>query len=132
MKILILLSFALLLSICSMAKEPLTGKISLKIVDKQQNFSAGTFIELLNAKDSSLVRYATTGNDGAIDFTELAPGSYVVYIPQIGSKSYTAFTLKISNPEELYDITLTCPMPNEVTVVAQGRNLFPKRVAKIG
>ena len=128
MKTITLLSLALLLSVSTIAKS--TGKISLKIIDKQQNSSAGTFVELLNAKDSSLARFAITGKDGTIDFSNLAQGSYVVFIPQIGGKNYLSFTLKISKPEELYEMTLTCPAANESTVVA-GHSIFTKKFTKL-
>ncbi|HTA82326.1 MAG TPA: hypothetical protein VK783_05330 [Bacteroidia bacterium] len=128
MKIITLLSLALLLSVSTIAKP--TGKISLKIIDKQQNSSAGAFVELLNAKDSSLARFASTGKDGTIDFSNLAQGSYVVFIPQIGGKNYLSFTLKISRPEEMYEMTLTCPASNEITVVA-GRSIFTKKITKL-
>jgi hypothetical protein len=96
-----------------------TGKIDLRIVDQQQKPSTQTFVELLNAKDSSLVQFATSDSKGNVEFQNLGKGNYLVFIPEIGTKSYLTYSFSVNNSDEYYDVTLTSKAHGEVVIVKQ-------------
>ena len=131
MKNITLLSI-ILASLCVSAKAQSNGKADLRIVNPQQKPLSETFVELLNAKDSSLVQFAITDKMGLVEFKGLQKGSYMAFIPEIGSKNYVSYLFNISNYDEAYDITLLCKLCTEITIVAQNQGTGSKRDGKIG
>jgi hypothetical protein len=63
---------------------PLT-KINLKLEDIHKNPKKEVYVELLNAKDSSVVAVAVSGKEKVMEFTNLPKGKYLVYVPNIGA-----------------------------------------------
>jgi hypothetical protein len=131
MKKIILLS-AILLSAYFCANGQGTGKIDLRIVDQQQKPVSKTFAELLNAKDSSVVQYATSNVNGYVEFENLQKGKYLVFIPEIGTKIYSTYFFDIYNTDEYYDVTMICKVHTEATIVAQTGSSMTKKVSKLG
>jgi hypothetical protein len=95
-----------------------TGKISLEIVNPEQKPSPNTFVELLNAKDSTVVGYTTADRYGYAEFNNLKYGHYKVFIPQAGNNSYVSSPISIINPEEQYSLTIICKTTNRVVIMA--------------
>ena len=116
----------------SQAKGQSNGKIDIRIVNQQQKPSPEALVELLSAKDSSLVQFGTTDKNGLAEFKGLKKGSYIAFVPEIGSKNFTSYLFNISNYDEAYDITLLCKVCNEVIIVAQAPTQGSKRVTKLG
>ena len=71
-------------------------KISLKVEDKNNNPKKEVIIELLNAKDSSLVAVAISGKDKVMEFTNLPKGNYLVYVPNIGTRGFISPVINVA------------------------------------
>jgi hypothetical protein len=129
-----ILSFLTLAILCLglQARGQSNGKIDIRIVNQQQKPSPEALVELLNAKDSSMVQFATTDKNGLAEFKGLQKGNYIAFVPEIGSKNFTSYLFNISNYDEAYDITLLCKVCNEVTIVAQAPTLSTKKASKLG
>ena len=127
MKKIILISLALI-SLGLSSKAQSTGKINLSIVDQQQKPTAEALVELLNAKDSSMVQFATTDTKGNVEFKGLAKGKYIAFVPEIGNMHYSLYQFDIRNYDEAYDITLLCKACTEIIVTGQA----VKKENKIG
>jgi len=131
MKKIILLSLALLgLGFSSKAQS--TGKINLSIVDQQQNPTPEALVELLNAKDSSMVQFATTDTKGNVEFKDLTKGKYIAFVPEIGNMHYALYQFDIRNYDEAYDITLLCKACTEIIITGQAPAVNTKKENKIG
>jgi|SRR6185312_2133376 len=117
MKNLIILSVALL-SVWHTATGQITGKISLKVVNAKQQVAPNSFVELLSAKDSTVVEFGMTDKNGIVQFDNLKYGKYKVFLPQNGLNSYLSNTISINNPDEEYSFTITCKTPNSVGIKA--------------
>ena len=70
------IAVALVWQVCLFAQASVKGKISFTVVNEQKTPVENATAELLNAKDSSLVRTAITGRNGTGDFENVAPGEY--------------------------------------------------------
>jgi uncharacterized surface anchored protein len=122
MKNLILIAFAYLLSVGNIASSQTSGKINIVVTDQQQKPMGSTYVELLNAKDSTLVQFASTDKNGNIEFTGLKNGKYIVFVPETGYKSYVSSSVSISHTGEEYSLTVIIPesnFHNEVIVIGQ-------------
>lgn len=64
------------------------GKVDLKVFDSAQKPLDGIMVQLVKAKDSSMVQYAFTGQDGTAEFTDMRNNKYRVYIAQVGYTNY--------------------------------------------
>jgi iron complex outermembrane recepter protein len=59
------------------------------IVNNDKNLpDAGAVVQLMNAKDSSAVKYSISDKDGYAEFTNVKFGKYLLYINQLGYESY--------------------------------------------
>jgi len=74
---------------------PLT-KINLKLEDINKNPKKEVLVELLNAKDSSIVAIAISGNQRVMEFTNLPKGKYIVYAPNIGTKGFLSPVINVT------------------------------------
>ncbi len=76
-----------------------SGKISGIIQDAAGKPLQSVSVSLLKAKDSSLVKIAVTGKEGAYDFESIAEGSYFVTVSLIGYEKSESkvFDLSASN-----------------------------------
>lgn len=115
-----------LLGLSMSAKAQTNGRLELNLIDQQQHPSVQTLVELLNAKDSSVVQYATTDTKGNVQFNNLKRGKYLAFVPHIGDMRYDIYQFEIRNFDEAFDITLLCKACTEITISAD------KKVGKIG
>ncbi len=74
---------------------PLT-KINLKLEDIHKNPKKEVYVELLNAKDSSVVSIAVSGKEKVMEFTNLPKGKYLVYVPNIGPKGFLSQEINVT------------------------------------
>ena len=71
-------------------------KINLKVEDKYSNPKKEVIVELLNAKDSSLVAIAVSGKEKVMEFTNLPKGKYIVFVPNIGTKGFLSQVINVT------------------------------------
>ncbi|HTA28663.1 MAG TPA: hypothetical protein VK809_12800 [Bacteroidia bacterium] len=71
-------------------------KINLKVEDKHSNPKKEVIVELLNAKDSSLVAIAVSGKEKVMEFTNLPKGRYIVYVPNIGTNGFLSQIINVT------------------------------------
>lgn len=71
-------------------------KINLKVEDIYSNPKKEVIVELLNAKDSSLVAMAVSGKEKVMEFTNLPKGKYIVYVPNIGAKGFLSPVINVT------------------------------------
>ena len=119
---LILLACAYMLSLGNFANGQAAGKMNIVVTNAQQKPMESTFVELLNAKDSSLVQFSTTGNDGSTEFKGLQNGNYIVFVPEMGNKSYISNTVTLNHTGEEFSLNVIlaeAKAHNEVIVVGQ-------------
>ena len=119
---LILLALVYMFSLGNFANGQALGKINIVVTNAQQKPMESTFVELLNAKDSSLIQFSTTGNDGSIDFKGLQNGNYIVFVPELGNKSYISNTVTLNHSGEEFSLNVILAEArshNEVIVVGQ-------------
>jgi hypothetical protein len=72
-------------------------KLNLKVEDKYSSPKKEVVVELLNAKDSSLVAVAVSGKERVMEFTNLQNGKYLVYVPNIGTKGYVSPVVDVTS-----------------------------------
>ncbi|MDB5208092.1 MAG: TonB-dependent receptor [Flavisolibacter sp.] len=78
-------SLMLLFSFFSFAaKAQTSGKVTGAVIDGSQKTIESATIALLKAKDSSNVKFAVAGKDGAFSFEGIADGRYLVSITAVG------------------------------------------------
>jgi hypothetical protein len=70
--------------------------INLKLEDTHKNPKKEVLVELLNAKDSSVVAIAMSGKEKVMEFTNLSKGSYIVYVPNIGAKGFLSPVINVT------------------------------------
>src|SRR5271156_3738049 len=70
--------------------------ISLKVEDAHKNPKKEVLVELLNAKDSSVVAVAMSGKEKVIEFTNLPKGNYLVYVPNVGNKGVLSPVINVT------------------------------------
>ncbi|HTB30996.1 MAG TPA: hypothetical protein VK808_03170 [Bacteroidia bacterium] len=71
-------------------------KINLKLEDIHNNPKREVMVELLNAKDSSVVSIAVSGKEKVMEFTNLPKGKYLVYVPNIGTKGFLSQVINVT------------------------------------
>ncbi len=71
-------------------------KINLKVQDTYKNPKKEVLIELLDAKDSSVVAVAMSGKEKVMEFTNLPKGNYLFYIPNIGEKGFLSPVINVT------------------------------------
>jgi hypothetical protein len=71
-------------------------KINLKVEDNHNNPKKEVVVELLNAKDSSVVSIAVSGNERVMEFTNLPKGRYIIYVPNIGTKGFLSKVINVT------------------------------------
>lgn len=111
--------FFVFLSFSSLAQQ---GKIDVTVKDDQQKPVDGAFAQLLNHKDSSLVKYSISGADGKIEFDGLKNGQFIIYIAQTGYENYYSDVITIDSLHKnvsVPDMVLVSKQLKEVTVTAK-------------
>jgi len=96
MKKSILLSGILLAGITANVFAGSPTKINLKVEDIHSNPKKEVIVELLNAKDSSLVAMAISGKEKVMEFTNLPKGKYIIYVPNIGTKGFISPVINVT------------------------------------
>ncbi len=98
------------------------GKINVKISDSAKNPLDGIMVQLIKTKDSSMVLYAFTGQDGLAAFEHVAYNNYRVYISQVGYTNYFSSSFNIDDAHKqvsLADINLHSQSIKEVLVIGK-------------
>ncbi len=111
-----------LISIGSAVFAQNTGKVDVIIIDQQQKPLGEIFIELVRAKDSTMVQYTVSGQDGAAEFSNVAKGRYAIYVAQTGFKNYFSSPFIIDSIHPLVTlpaIRLQANSLNEVVVMGK-------------
>ncbi|HTB31434.1 MAG TPA: TonB-dependent receptor, partial [Bacteroidia bacterium] len=87
------------------------------IVNNDKNIAdEGAIVQLVKAKDSSVVKYSISDKEGSADFTNVKYGNYLVYITQLGFENY------FSSPFTVDSAHSTISMPVAVLIL-QRKNL---------
>ncbi len=95
-KLVLMVSMVVALTTMGFAQNK-TGKISGTVIDGNQKTIESATIALLNAKDSTVVKYAVADKNGMYRFENIAAGKYMVSITAVGhSKGF-------SEPAEISD-----------------------------
>jgi iron complex outermembrane receptor protein len=93
----IFLAAVLFITSPAMAQSP--GKISGKVADNNNNPLQSATVSLLQSKDSSLVKAAVSGSDGAFEFTTKKAGSYIISYAMVGFENKYADSFYIKEGE---------------------------------
>ena len=123
-KVYLLLITTILLTTFAFAQTQRNGKLSLTVQNEQQQAIENATVELIRAKDSSLVKAAITDKSGVAVFDHLLMGIYRVRISVVGfSTKYTKpIELKIEQPEQLIGniaLAISSAATSEVTVTSR-------------
>lgn len=105
------------LSICLLSGI-MAQKIQGVINDNDGKPVAGASVALLKAKDSAVVKWATSAVDGEYEFSSIAPGRYLVLISHVNfSKHYsTGFDVSATGLQTIAAISLTA-LPKQLGTV---------------
>lgn len=97
------------------------SRIDVQFYDDQNKPVNGLFVQLMQAKDSSLAFSVFTGANGVADFSNVKPGRYFIYVMQFQYENYTSpiFIKKKEEALKLPAVTLKTKALKEVTVTAQ-------------
>jgi iron complex outermembrane recepter protein len=110
-----------LLSFTSQAQR--SGKVTGAVIDGSQKTVGSATISLLQAKDSSAVKFAVAGKDGSYAFDGVGDGTYLVSVTAVGhQKGFSPlFEISLQKPEVKLGVIELVPLSkamNSVTVVA--------------
>ncbi len=106
------------------------GTITLYVQNDQQNPLENVTVQLLKAKDSSLVKVAITDKNGSASFENIAYGSYLARISMVNfsTKLTNVFTLSASN-FQLENIRLEKSDKQMQEVVVTGKKPFIQKLS---
>ncbi|MES2847666.1 MAG: outer membrane beta-barrel protein [Bacteroidota bacterium] len=99
----IITSILIAISITAAAQQTNSGQITTSIVTDKQLAAENATVELLKAKDSSLVKAAITGKDGKATFEHIAFGEYIIKATLVN------FAPKYSSVFNLQSATMETP-----------------------
>jgi hypothetical protein len=119
MKKLLFLSLTGLLLFSNLTSGQSGGTIDLKVADTAKVPLDGIMVQLVTAKDSAMVQYAFTGQDGSAQFNQVKNDRYRIYISQVGYINYfsSAFNLDDSHKQlSLPEIMLRSQSLKEVVI----------------
>jgi hypothetical protein len=80
------------------------GKISVTIVSDQQSAIENATVELLKAKDSSLVKVAITDKNGVAEFENISFGSYILKASSAGRVTQLSSSFNLSSDQSLVTV----------------------------
>src|SRR6266496_6256544 len=100
-----LLIAALSLWSCFAMAQTNRGKISVTILNDQQSPVENATIELLKAKDSSLVKIAITDKNGVAEFENINFGNYILKASNAGKLAQLSSSFNLSSEQS----SLTVP-----------------------
>ncbi len=95
------------------------GKLDLKISDTNKSALEGIMVQLVKAKDSTMVLYTFTEKEGTAEFANVVYGNYRIYISQVGYDNYFSIPLIIDDAHKQVsfpEIILYSKALKEVTV----------------
>src|ERR1700741_5091374 len=96
-KLFTLLTLALTaLSFSSQAQQAKIGKISGTVIDGNVKTIESATIQLLRAKDSSVVKMSVADRSGKFEFDNIAEGKYLVAISAVGHTKGYSETIEIT------------------------------------
>src|SRR6185312_9782351 len=99
-----------------------SGKVDLKVFDSAQRPLDGIMVQLVKAKDSSMVQYAFTDKEGLAEFTNVKNNRYRVYISQVGYTNYFSSSFAIDSIHEQFSIpTIALQSQALKEVVVEGK-----------
>ncbi|MBA2503747.1 MAG: TonB-dependent receptor [Pyrinomonadaceae bacterium] len=115
------MSFALVFALCSPSAlaQRASGILAGRVVDQQGGIVVGATVTIADA--SGVERTATTNDDGAYTFTNLAPGRYTVRVNQTGFGAYENAEVDVTTGQRVeLNIDLSVALAEEqVTVESQ-------------
>jgi len=94
--------FIFSLLVCQFVFGQQSGSIYLKIADDQQKPIEGVFARLINAKDSSVVKFAVSEKDGSVEFNNVKYGSYIINISQLGFQNYYSPSFMLDSAQKVF------------------------------
>jgi hypothetical protein len=99
-----------------------TGKIDVRITDKDKKPMNGTLVELVNANNLELVKFVITNEDGYAEFSILNEGKYLVFVPQIGANNYISSVVDINKAQKYLALgTIMLDSRTEGEIVVLGK-----------
>ena len=100
-----------------------TAKVSITVLNEANTPVEGATVELLQSKESALIKTAITDKEGLAEFEKVAAGKYVVRLTMLNYTSYTSEIFDVANePVTLPSVTMHVSKVNElkeVTVTAK-------------
>ena len=78
------------------AQTTVPGKISVTILNDQQQPAENATVQLLKAKDSGLVKVAITDKDGVADFNNISLGTYILKVSMVSFQNYFSASFEVS------------------------------------
>lgn len=84
------------LMLAGLSSNLFAGTLNLKVEDLHKNPKKEVLVELLNAKDSSLVAIAMSGNEKVMEFTNLPKGKYLIYVSNIGAQGFLSGAINVT------------------------------------
>ncbi len=119
MKYIVLLTVLLFSFIQNNVSGQKKGKVEVKVSDPDKKPLEEIMVQVIKAKDSTMVQYVFTDPTGLADIRDIPYGKYLVYITQVGYATYISapFVIdSINTQATLPDITLQSLSINEVVV----------------
>ena len=122
--------FCLLVSLIATAQSPPAGKIIIAVTGENNTVLANATIELLNAKDSSLVKVDITDEKGTAYFQKIAFGSYLAKVNMVtyDVKYSNIIELSSSQPASEFKISLQQQATQLGGVTVTGRKPFIQKL----
>lgn len=111
------------------AQQDNRGMITVMISNNQQSPLENATTELLNAKDSSLVKASITGKDGQADFDRVLFGDYLVKVSMAGFTTQFTAVFNLSSSKTALPTIVLQPAPKELAgVTVVGRKPFIQKL----
>ncbi len=107
MKTKLLFIVCFLVTLIAAAQSPGTGKIIIAVRAENDNALENATVELLNAKDSSLVKVAITDEKGIADFQKIAFGSYLMKATVVNYITRYSDVIELSSSQPLSEYRLS-------------------------
>ncbi len=107
MKTKLFFTICLLATLMTAAQSPGTGKILIAITSDNGNALDNATVELLNAKDSSLVKADITDEKGIADFQKINFGSYLAKISRVNYDSKYSDIIELTSSQTTIETKLS-------------------------
>ena len=120
----IIIALCALFTLGAFAQENSRGVIRLSVINSQSASIDAATVELLRAKDSSLVKAGLTDNSGAVSFENLNPGTYIFKVSMLNYSTTYSTPVNLSQEQPSIQLPSIILMPavkqlETLTVIAK-------------